>query len=76
MFDILEVDLKKILHGDQTFTYGKAICAGDTITLRPRVAEIFDKKGGAMEFIVIETTATNQDGEDVGRTRKTVVVRR
>lgn len=75
LFEILEVDLKKILHGDQTFTYGKPICAGDTVTLHSKVADIFEKKGGAMEFIVIETKATNQEGADVGSTRKTVVVR-
>ncbi len=75
LFELLDVDLNKILHADQTFTYGKPIWAGDTVTLRQKVSDIFDKKGGAMEFIVVETLATNQNGEDVGSARKTIVVR-
>ncbi|MEZ5450193.1 MAG: MaoC family dehydratase N-terminal domain-containing protein [Thiolinea sp.] len=66
LFEVLGVDLNRILHGEQAFQYLKPICAGDTITLRPKVVDIYDKKGGAMEFIVITTTATNQHDETVG----------
>lgn len=75
MFDILGVDLTRILHGEQSFTYGKPICAGDTITLKSKIMDIFDKKHGAMEFIVQSTLATNQHGEDVGQAVRTIVVR-
>lgn len=75
LFDRLGVDLNRILHGEQTFEYQEQICAGDTITLRQKVVDIFDKKGGAMEFIVTRTTATNQYGEVVGQATKTIVVR-
>lgn len=75
IFDILGVDLNRILHGEQSFTYRKPICAGDTITLKSRIVDIFDKKNGAMEFIVQTTTATNQHGEDVGEATRTIVMR-
>lgn len=75
IFDILGVDLNKVLHGEQSFTYKKPICAGDTITLKSKIVDIFDKKNGAMEFIVQTTTATNQHGEDVGEATRTIVVR-
>lgn len=75
MFDILGVDLTRILHGEQAFTYRQPICAGDTITLKSKIIDIFDKKNGAMEFIVQTTTATNQHGENVGEATRTIVVR-
>jgi acyl dehydratase len=71
----LGVDIGRILHGEQHFTYFKPIYAGDTITLTTRVTDMYDKKGGALDFIVQETDATNQKGETVGATRSTIVVR-
>lgn len=71
----LGVDIGQILHGEQHFTYRKPIYAGDVITLTTRVTDMYDKKGGALDFIVQETQATNQEGEAVGSTRSTIVVR-
>lgn len=69
------IQLGKILHAEQAFTYHEPICAGDTITLQSKVADIFDKKGGALEFVVQDYTAKNQDGELVAELRRTIVVR-
>lgn len=69
------VDLRKILHGEQTFTYHAPICAGDTLTFEPRIADIFDKKNGALEFIVREVSVKNQTGALVAELRSVVVVR-
>lgn len=71
----LGVDIGKVLHGEQSFTYGRPIYAGDTITLKTRVADIYDKRGGALDFIVEDTTAKNQNGEFVGVARTVIVVR-
>lgn len=71
----LGIDIGRILHGEQHFTYFKPIYAGDVITLTTRVTDMYDKKGGALDFIVQETEATNQNGERVGATRSTIVVR-
>lgn len=73
--DILGVDVARILHGEQEFTYHAPICAGDTITLSSRIEDIYDKKGGAMEFVVQKFTAINQHGEKVGEMTRTIVVR-
>lgn len=75
LYDEMGVDLNRILHGEQKFRYAAPICAGDAITLNTRIADIYDKKGGAMEFIVLETDATNQRGEDVGGMTRVIVVR-
>lgn len=69
------VDLNRVLHGEQRFRYARPICAGDSITLRTRIADIYDRKNGTMEFIVLETDATNQRGEDVGGMTCVIVVR-
>jgi acyl dehydratase len=71
----LGIDIGKVLHGEQSFTYGRPIYAGDTITLKTRVADIYDKRGGALDFIVEDTTAKNQNGEFVGVARTVIVVR-
>ncbi|MBL8628770.1 MAG: MaoC family dehydratase N-terminal domain-containing protein [Rhodospirillaceae bacterium] len=67
------VDMRRILHGEQSFTHHHMIYAGDRITLVTTVSDIYDKKGGALEFIVQDTTATNQKG-DLCVTYRTVVV--
>jgi len=60
---VLGADLGRMLHGEQGFTQHKPIFVGDRIRLRQRIADIYDKKGGALEFVVLETSATNQDDE-------------
>ena len=52
-----------------------SICAGDTITLQDEITGIYDKKDGAMEFMVTETTVKNQDGELVGKMTSVLVQR-
>lgn len=75
LLDLLKVPLPKILHGEQGFTYHRPACAGDTITVRPRVTDIYDKKGGALEFIVKTAQARNQRDELVAELRTVIVVR-
>ena len=73
--DLLGVDVGRILHGEQEFTYFQPICAGDTITLKSRIEDIYDKKNGAMEFVVQKFSSTNQLGEHVADMTRTIVVR-
>lgn len=71
----LGVDIGRLLHGEQRFTYRKPIYAGDEITLIAKVVDAYDKKGGALQFVVSETTATNQNGESVGTMTNSLVIR-
>jgi len=75
MLDRLGVELGKILHGEQTFTYHRTVCAGDKIIYRSRVADIFDKKDGALEFIIKETAVTDEDDRKVADLKSVIVVR-
>jgi acyl dehydratase len=69
------VPVGKILHGSQTFKYHAPICAGDRVTFQTKVSDVYDKKGGALEFIVEDTTAKNQDGVLVAELQRVIVVR-
>jgi len=69
------VDIERILHGEQRFTYLGAICAGDTVAFESRFSDIYGKRNGALEFIVKETNVTNQHGARVAEMRSVIVVR-
>ena len=56
------IDLGKVLHGEQRFEYHAPVCAGDTLRIESKVTDIYDKKGGLLEFVVRESKVTNQLG--------------
>ena len=69
------IDVARILHGEQSFTYHRDVCAGDVLTFKPLIEDIYDKKGGALEFVVRSVSVTNQLG-DLTADLKTVLVQR
>lgn len=75
VLELLGIDIAKILHGSQEFEYFAPICAGDVITVTSRIADMFEKKDGALEFVLSENTYTNQGGQMVARAISTLVVR-
>ena len=72
---LLNLDIGKILHGSQEFNYLGQIYAGDSITQQSRIVDIYDKKGGALEFVVQESSYSNQHDELVVTARQTLVYR-
>lgn len=75
ILEALKVDLKRVLHAEQQFDYVETVRAGDCITVERRVLDIYEKREGALEFIVIESVLTNESRAVVGRTRQVVMVR-
>jgi acyl dehydratase len=71
----LGIPLSKLLHGEQGYTYHAPVVAGDTVTLRSKVTDIYDKKGGALEFVVKVSRATNQHDDLVAEMRSVLVCR-
>lgn len=69
------VDLGRVLHGEQQFTYLAPVCAGDTVTVSSSIADIYDKKNGALEFLVKESTVRNQHQVAVAIIRAIIVIR-
>ncbi|WP_223622406.1 MaoC family dehydratase N-terminal domain-containing protein [Microbacterium sp. EST19A] len=70
----LGVDPRFVLHGSQRYDYARMAFAGDELRLAPRIAEVYEKRGGALEFIVVDTEVT-RDGEPIATLTDTVVVR-
>lgn len=75
MIQEMGVPLRSILHGEQGFTYHRPVCAGDTVSVRSRVSDIYDRKGGALEFVVTLSEVRNQGGELVAELRAVIVCR-
>ncbi|GAA0688343.1 MaoC family dehydratase N-terminal domain-containing protein [Marinobacterium maritimum] len=71
----LNIDIGRILHGEQSFTYHRMAYAGERLNFETKIVDIYDKKGGALEFVVRETCVTNADGELVAELRNSLVVR-
>ncbi len=74
-FEDLGIDYRYLLHGGESFEYFAPMCAGDVITIETTVTNMYEKKGGALEFAEFETTFTNQLGELVQKRQRTLVMR-
>lgn len=68
-------DLGRILHAEQSFNYHLPAVAGDVLTFDTRISDVYEKKGGALQFVVKETRVTNQHGEHVADVRCSLVQR-
>jgi acyl dehydratase len=67
------IDLARMLHGSQEFTWGEPVCAGDLIRTEAAVEDVYEK--GANTFYVFGSRSTNQDGDEVVRGVWTDIVR-
>lgn len=57
--DIVKCDFRYLLHGDERYFYRAPIYAGEEVEFATKVVDFYDKKGGAMEFVTLESTITN-----------------
>jgi hypothetical protein len=71
----LGVALRRVLHVEQEFDYGAPIRGGDHVTVERRVVDIYGRKDGAHEFVIVESTLRNADGVSVGRSTQRILVR-
>jgi acyl dehydratase len=77
-FNVLEdmgIEKTNAVHGEQGFTYHNTICAGDIITGQQEIVDIYDKKNGALWFIVTNIKLVNQTGEHMSDLHSVIVVR-
>lgn len=56
---LLRCDFSKLLHGDERYVYRGSIVAGECVAVSTKIADFFDKKGGLMEFVTLETTVSH-----------------
>ena len=73
--NLLGLDYRRLLHGEQGFVYNAPAYAGDTLTFEQRIEDIYDKKNGALEFVLRKTKVTNQDQQWVADLRTVTVMR-
>jgi acyl dehydratase len=67
------INLMLMVHGGQEFVWGEPVCAGDTITTRGSVKDMYEKDG--RKYYVFESVSTNQDGQETARATWTNIVR-
>lgn len=56
LLQLLEVPVRRVLHAEQSFTYLGLVHVGDEVEMSRQVSDIYDKRGGAMTFIVVQTS--------------------
>lgn len=71
--DLIGADLRGVLHGEQSFDYREVLYAGDTVTVRPRIAEAY-AKNERMDFVVKHTDYLLA-GEVVAESQSLIVIR-
>lgn len=75
IYERLRVNYAHVLHGEQHFVYHRLAFAGQTLRFKPRIADLYEKKGGALGFIVWETRVEASSGAPVADLRSVMIVR-
>jgi acyl dehydratase len=75
LLKLINVDIGLILHGEQHYDYLAPVFVGDKVTCQQKIVDIYDKKGGALWFIVSETSMKNEAGKMVAKATGITVVR-
>jgi acyl dehydratase len=67
--DVPPLPTKRAMAGETSVTFGVPIVAGDTVTVRKRLADMYEKEGrsGPLVFVTMEYTFTNQRDETVAQ---------
>jgi acyl dehydratase len=69
------VDLTRVLHGEQRFTYLADAHAGDRLRFESTFVDTYSKRGGALEFLVRRTQVSREDGTPVAELEGVTVIR-
>jgi acyl dehydratase len=74
----LGLNFMTLVHGEQEFEYLRPVRLGETLSLRGRVGDIYEKTGssGTLDFVILETEARDVAGELVFYSRNTLISKR
>lgn len=66
----------RFIHGSEEYTYERPIRAGDVLTCRRKIADVFEREGklGHMTFVVSELEGRDPAGALVFRGKTTVII--
>ena len=51
----LDAPMTKVLHAEQSFQYQQPVYVGDVVEIERSITDIYDKRDGALTFIVVQT---------------------
>jgi acyl dehydratase len=74
VIELLDISLTRVLHGEEQYEYFAPMCVGDEIATESKILDIYDKKGGSLEFVVLELNMHNQLDERVCKIRRSFIV--
>ena len=77
VFSKVKMDLRRLLHGGQEYTFhGPPPAAGTTLTVQTRVDDIYEKegkRGGTMTFVITVSEFRDESGTLVAEARSTAI---
>jgi acyl dehydratase len=76
LFETLDLDLRRVLHGESTWEYLAPVSVGDQLAARRRIVDVTTrpgKRGGEMTLVTFEIDFVNQNGDTVLRERDVVI---
>lgn len=73
----LELDQKRMLHGEQEFIYTRPIRPGDRLICQMKVADLYEKEGrsGKMQCLVLDTEIKDEKRSTVVISRMNIIYR-
>lgn len=60
-YDSLGIDYKRLLHAEEKIDAIEPIYAGDRLILLTEVVDMYEKKGGALQFLVMRTDIRREE---------------
>jgi hypothetical protein len=62
----------RIIHGEQEFTWQRALRVGETVVAEGRIADVYKKR--SLQFVVAEGVVKDASGSEVARSRATLLI--
>lgn len=59
---LVNADARYLLHAEQGFRYHRPLFAGDSVTITTMLLDLYEKKGGQLQFVVQRTDLVNGAG--------------
>ncbi|MBM7599972.1 acyl dehydratase [Virgibacillus halotolerans] len=74
----LDLDTRRMLHGEQEFIYYQPIRPGDCLYCQMKVNDLYEREGksGSMQFLVLDTEMKDQEGQMVAISRMNIIYRK
>lgn len=74
LMKLLDAPMTGVLHAEQRFEFESPVHVGDLVEISRTITDVFDKRAGAMTFIVVDSHF-HVAGRAVARARQTIMVR-